>query len=224
MSPGFSSLNLVLLGPPGAGKGTQAGRLATAYSIPHVAVGDMLRAEVAGGSELVGEATALEAGRLVSDRVLAGRVLGRLDRDDCRRGFLLDGYPRTVAQADLLDGILAELGRGIERVLLLEVGDDTALARLAGRLVHPDSGRVYHPRWAPPRRPGTDDATGDPLVRLADDETAAVRERLRAYRATEKALVARYEGRGMLVRIDGGLSPDQVTEAAMHAVGAPVGA
>lgn len=224
MSPSFSSLNLVLLGPPGSGKGTQAGRLAEAYSVPHIAVGDMLRAEVAGGSGLAGEAGALEAGRLVSDRVLAGRVLGRLDRDDCRRGFLLDGYPRTVDQADLLDGILAELGRSIERVLLLEVGDTAARERLAGRLVHQPSGRVYHLRWAPPTASGRDDVTGEALIRLGDDEANAAAERLRAYRSSETALIGRYRARGLLVTVDGQRTPDQVTEDLMYAVGAPVGA
>jgi len=224
MSRWFSSLDLVLLGPPGSGKGTQAARLAARYSIPHIGTGDMLRAELAGGSGPDEAAAAIRDGGLVPDRVLDGRVLQRLHRDDCARGFLLDGYPRTVEQANLLDGILAELGRALERVIVLEVSDELAAERLGGRLVHGPSGRVYHPRSAPPRREGVDDDTGEPLVRLDDDRPEAVTERLRQYRRHVGPVLELYRHRGLLVTVDGSGGADEVEEAVLQAVGAPVGA
>lgn len=223
MSRWFSSLDLVLLGPPGAGKGTQAARLGARYSIPHIATGDMLRAELAGGSGPGEAAAAIREGTLVPDRVLDGRVLQRLHRDDCGRGFLLDGYPRTVEQANLLDGILAELGRSLERVIVLEVSDEEAVDRLAGRLVHAASGRVYHPRSAPPRTEGVDDDSGDPLERLDDDRPEVAAERLRQYRRHAGPVLDLYRHRGLLVAVDGTGDPDEVEEAVLQAVGAPVG-
>ena len=131
MSPTYSSLNLVLLGPPGSGKSTQARQLAASYSLPHISTREMLREEVARQTVAGNQARKeMERGELVSDRLLAGLMLHRLDRDDCARGFILDGYPRTVEQAALLDGILAELGRSIERVVLIDVPLDTGADRL----------------------------------------------------------------------------------------------
>jgi adenylate kinase len=170
MSPTFSSLNLVMLGPPGSGKGTQARLLAGRYQVPHISTGDMLWGEVANGTGLGGEVQRnLDRGELVSDRVMSGLILQRLDRDDCARGFILEGYPRRLAQAELLDGILAELGRGLERVVLLDVPDDVIVDRLKGRLVHPASGRTYHSIEDPPEVAGVDDVSGEPLVMRDDD-------------------------------------------------------
>ena len=155
MTPSFSSLNLVLLGPPGSGKGTQARLLAERYQLPHISTGDMLWGEVANGTGLGGEVQPnLDRGELVSDQVMSGLILQRIDREDCARGFILEGYPRRLAQAELLDGILAELGRRIEQVVLLDVPDDVIVARLEGRLIHPGSGRTYHVIDDTPQDPG----------------------------------------------------------------------
>lgn len=204
MSPAFSSLNLVLLGPPGSGKGTQARVLAERYQVPHVSTGDMLWGEVANGTGLGGEVRAsLDRGELVSDRVMGGLILQRLDREDCARGFILEGYPRRLAQAELLDGILAELGRSLERVVLLDVPDDVIVARLQGRLVHPASGRVYHVVDDPPRVAGHDDLTGEPLVTREDDREDVVRDRLRVYHQFAVPLAEYYRRRGQLTVVDG---------------------
>lgn len=223
MAPSYSSLNLVLLGPPGSGKGTQARLLAERYQLPHISTGDMLWGEVANGSGLGGSVERdLDRGQLVSDRVMSGMILQRLDRDDCARGFILDGYPRRLAQAELLDGILAELGRKIERVVLLDVPDDVLVDRLAGRLVHPGSGRAYHEVADPPERPGVDDATGEPLEKREDDRGAVVRDRLRVYHEHAPKVVEYYRNRGQLVTIDGNRSIDQVFQAIDQSIAARV--
>jgi adenylate kinase len=224
MSPPYRSLNLVFLGPPGSGKGTQARLLSERYRIPHVAPGDMLREEIERASVIGKQAKkAVENGALVPDPVLRGLVLQRLQRDDCARGFLLDGYPRTVEQAGALDDILAERGRAIERVILFDVPDDVAAERLNGRRIHQPSGRAYHVTFDPPRQADVDDQTGEQLVKMSDDSANAVSRRLRAYQREIVALVDLYRRRGLLVEIDGNQSKEQVTEALLHAVGAPVG-
>jgi adenylate kinase len=223
MSPSFSSLNLVLLGPPGSGKGTQARLLAERYQLPHISTGDMLWDEVANGTGLGGEVQSdLDRGELVSDRVMSGLILERLDREDCARGFILEGYPRNVRQAELLDGILAELGRRIERVVLIDVADDVIVTRLEGRLFHPGSGRVYHEVSDPPRTSGVDDVTGEPIEKRDDDCEAVVRDRLRVYHEHAAAVADHYRNRGQLVVIDGDQSIDRVAENIDHTIGAQV--
>jgi adenylate kinase len=213
MSPTYSSLNLVLLGPPGSGKGTQARLLAERYQVPHISTGDMLWGEVANGTGLGGEVqSSLDRGELVSDKVMSGLILQRIDRDDCARGFILDGYPRKIAQAELLDGILAELGRGIERVVLLDVPDDVIVARLRGRLVHPGSGRAYHEVYDPPKIAGVDDVTGEKLVQRDDDREEVVRDRLWVYQEFAGPVADFYRRRGQLIVVDGAQSIDRVAE------------
>jgi adenylate kinase len=223
MAPSYSSLNLVLLGPPGSGKGTQARLLAERYQLPHISTGDMLWDEVANSSGLGGSVERdLDRGELVSDRVMSGLILQRLDRDDCARGFILDGYPRRLGQAELLDGILAELGRRIERVVLLDVPDDVLVNRLAGRLVHPGTGRTYHEIFDPPARSGVDDGTGEPLETREDDREPVVRDRLRVYHEHAPKVVEYYRNRGQLVTIDGDRSIDLVFEAIDRSIAAQV--
>ncbi|MFV2071406.1 MAG: adenylate kinase [Thermoanaerobaculales bacterium] len=225
MSPSFSSLNLVLLGPPGSGKGTQATLLAERYRIPRISTGEMLRDEVQRGSDLGREVEAIvNRGELVSDRLVAGMVLQRLDAEDCARGFVLDGFPRNVEQAALLDGVLAELGRTIERALVLEVPDEVIVKRIGGRRIHPGSGRVYHVDFNPPQTAGKDDLTGEPLELRKDDREETVRERLRVYHRAATALVEFYRLRGLSVEIDGNCHPDEVSRAVGHAIEAPVSA
>ena len=223
MAPSFSSLNLVLLGPPGSGKGTQARALAERYQLPHISTGDMLWGEVANGTGLGGEVQPdLGRGELVSDRVMSGLILQRIDRDDCARGFILEGYPRKLGQAELLDGILAELGRRIERVVLLEVPDDVIVTRLAGRLVHPGSGRTYHEIYDPPKTAGIDDVTGEPLEKREDDREQVVRDRLRVFHEHAAGVLDYYRNRDQLIRVDGNQSIARVADEIDRRVGAQV--
>ena len=196
MSPSFSSLNLVLLGPPGSGRSTQAALLAERYRIPHISTGDMLRDEVEKGTTRGLEAAeALNKGELVNNAVVAGMVLQRLDGEDCTRGFVLEGFPRSAEQAAVLDGVLAELGRGIERVFLLELSDDEIVMR-----------HNHRP------------------VQREDDHHEAVRERLRVYHAKVPALIDYYRNRGQLVSVDGARGVDEVSDAIRQAIETPVGA
>lgn len=225
MSPRVSSLNLVLLGPPGSGKSTQAALLAERYRIPHISTGEMLRLEVERGTARGFEvAAAVNKGELVSNGVVSGLVLQRLDADDCARGFVLEGFPRSAEQAVLLDDVLAELGRGVERVFLLGVNDEEIVARNAGRRVHPASGRTYHVDFDPPLSVGVDDFTGEPLVQREDDREEAVRERLRVYHLEAPPLIDFYRNRSQLVVVDGGRGVDAVGEALREAIETPVGA
>lgn len=213
MAPTYSSLNLVLLGPPGSGKGTQARVLAKRYGLPHISTGDMLWDEVSNGTGLGDKVQPdLDRGELVSDQVLSGLILQRLDRDDCARGFILEGYPRKLGQAELLDGILAELGRRIERVIALDVPDDVIVVRLEGRLVHPASGRIYHELYDPPTSPGVDNVTGEPLRRRHDDREDVVRDRLRVYHEHAPGLADFYRNRGQLIVVNGDQSIERVAE------------
>ena len=223
MTPSFSSLNLVLLGPPGSGKGTQARVLAERYQLPHISTGDMLWDEVTNGTGLGGEVQSnLDRGELVSDSVMSGLILQRIDREDCARGFILDGYPRKLDQAELLDGILAELGRRIERVVLLDVPDDVIVARLEGRLIHPASGRIYHEKYDAPQNVGVDDLTGEALEKRDDDREAVVRDRLRVYHRHVAGVADFYRKRDQLVIINGNRTIDRVAEAVDESVGAQV--
>jgi adenylate kinase len=221
--PTFSSLNLVLLGPPGSGKGTQARLLAERYQVPHISTGDMLWDEVANGTGLGGEVQPkLDRGELVSDKVMSGLILQRIDREDSARGFILEGYPRKLGQAELLDGILAELGRRIEQVILLAVPDDVIVSRLKGRLVHAGSGRTYHLQEDPPKTPGVDNLTGEPLVERDDDREAIVRDRLRVYHRHAAGVADFYRNRDQLVVIDGNQTIARVADAVDESVGAQV--
>ena len=205
MTASYSSLNLVLLGPPGSGKSTQARLLAETYQLPLISTQQMLLEEVEKGTVLDRQAAeGIKRGELVPDRVMSGMILQRLDSDDCWRGFILDGYPRTSEQAGLLDGILAELGRSIERVVLLDVPEAIGVQRLTV----PDEVRS--------ERPERDAATGDPV--------GSATERFKIWRDHAPTLVESYRNRGLLLEVDGSQSEGLVSEAVMHAVGAPVGA
>jgi len=205
MTASYSSLNLVLLGPPGSGKSTQARLLAETYQLPLISTQQMLLEEVEKGTVLGHQAAeGIKRGELVPDRVMSGMILQRLDSDDCWRGFILDGYPRTSEQAGLLDGILAELGRSIERVVLLDVPEAVGVQRLAV----PDEVRS--------ERAEGDAATGDSV--------GSATERFKTWRDHSPTLVESYRNRGLLLEVDGSQSEGLVSEAVMHAVGAPVGA
>ena len=206
-----SDLNLILLGPPGAGKGTQAERLRVDFPVAYIATGEMLRAAVDAGTELGLKAKAImEKGDLVPDEVIIGLALERLRADDARDGFLLDGFPRTVPQAEALDAEMAKLGRKITAVLCLEVPTEEIVRRISGRRISESSGRVYHVEFDPPEREGIDDVDGSPLIQREDDKAEVVAARLAKYHESTHPLIEYYEERGLLRRFDGTGPPTEV--------------
>ncbi len=207
----MSELNLILLGPPGAGKGTQAARLIEDFGLPHIATGEILRQAVAEGTELGRKAARyMDAGELVPDDVIIGVILERLEDDDARDGFLLDGFPRTIEQADALAGELEKLGRRLTATLLLDVPDDDVVRRLSGRRVSRKTGRVYHVEFDPPKHAGRCDIDGSQLIQRTDDEEQTVRKRLEVYHQQTTPLIDYYEDRGLLRRFDGTRGPSDV--------------
>lgn len=185
-------MRLILLGAPGAGKGTQAAFITERFGIPQISTGDMLRAAVKAGTLLGQQAQKImEAGALVPDEIMLGVVRERLSAPDCAKGFLLDGFPRTIAQAEGLE----KAGIGIDVVLEFDVPDADIIERLSGRRVHPASGRTYHLAFNPPKTAGVDDLTGEPLVQRADDQEDTVRKRLQVYHAQTLPLVKFYAER-----------------------------
>lgn len=191
---------LMFLGPPGAGKGTQASRLADELGIPQISTGDMLREARRKGTELgVKAAGFMDAGELVPDEVVIGIVAERLQEDDCSGGFILDGFPRTVAQAEAL----AEMGVELEGVVNIQVSDDEIVERLGGRLSCPGCGATYHVKFSPPAAEGTCDKCGSDLVRRPDDQPEAIRQRLESYAKKTAPLVSFYEDRGKLLNVKG---------------------
>ena len=182
-------MNLILLGPPGAGKGTQAQAICSRYNIPQISTGDMLRSAIAAGSVLGQKVKAImDAGALVSDAVILELVMERLGEPDCDGGFLFDGFPRTIPQAEALtsNGIV------LDHVVEIDVSDEEVIRRISGRRVHEASGRVYHVVFNPPQVAGKDDETGDPLLHRADDTEETVRERLKVYHDQTRPLVEYY--------------------------------
>src|SRR3954451_6076165 len=205
-----SELNLILIGPPGAGKGTQAERLTQDFGLPYFATGNILRDAVADGTELGKKAKQyMDAGELVPDEVIIGVILEALAGDEAADGFLLDGYPRTVPQADALNAALQKVGRKISAVLLIDVPDEDVIRRLSGRRVS-KSGRVYHVDYDPPKHPDRCDIDGSPLVQRDDDKPETIRKRLAVYHDQTEPLVDYYEGRDLLRRFDGTRTPTEV--------------
>ena len=182
-------MRLILLGAPGAGKGTQAQFITEKYGIPQISTGDMLRAAVKAQTELGLKAkSVMDAGGLVSDDIIIGLVKERIRQADCANGFLFDGFPRTIPQAESM----VDAGVDLDHVVEIAVADEAIVARLSGRRVHPGSGRVYHVQYNPPRREGLDDETGEPLVQRDDDSEETVRKRLAIYHAQTSPLVNFY--------------------------------
>ena len=182
-------MRVILLGGPGAGKGTQADYICEAYKIPKISTGDMLRAAVSAGTELGKEAKkTMDSGGLVSDEIILGLVAERLQRADCKGGFLFDGFPRTIPQAEGLSGA----GVGIDRVVEIVVDDEEIVRRMSGRRIHPASGRSYHVEFNRPQVSGKDNQTGEDLIQRDDDAEDTVRERLRVYHEQTKPLVGYY--------------------------------
>jgi adenylate kinase len=182
-------MRLILLGPPGAGKGTQAQFITEKYNVPQISTGDMLRAAVKSGSELgVQVKDVMDSGRLVSDDLIIALVKERIQQSDCDNGFLFDGFPRTIPQAEAL----VDVGIDIEFIIEISVADEEIVSRLSGRRVHEGSGRIYHVQHNPPVAEGIDDATGEPLMQRVDDHEATVRNRLNVYHEQTMPLVKFY--------------------------------
>ncbi len=204
-------MNLILLGPPGAGKGTQAERMSALYGIPHISTGDIFRENLKKGTELGLKAKEyMDRGELVPDEVVIGIVRERLAEPDCETGFILDGFPRTVAQADALKEMLAETGRAIDHVLNVQVPDEVVVERLTARRTCRSCGAVYHLKFNPPRVEGKCDSCGGELYVRDDDREETVRARLREYRAKTQPLIEYYRSEGLLRDVDGGASMDEV--------------
>ncbi|GAP33681.1 adenylate kinase [Piscinibacter sakaiensis] len=217
-------MRLILLGAPGAGKGTQANFLCQRYGIPQISTGDMLRAAVKAGTPLGLQAKqVMDAGALVSDEIIIGLVRERIAQPDCAQGFLFDGFPRTIPQADALK----TAGVKLDAVLEIDVPDEAIIERMSGRRTHPASGRSYHVRFNPPKVDGVDDVTGEPLIQRDDDKEETVRKRLEVYQTQTRPLVEYYASWAATGdpqapryrRISGTGSVDEITARALAALG-----
>lgn len=207
-------MRLVFLGPPGAGKGTIAAKAKLVYSIPHISTGDLFRANIKNGTELGRRVQAiLAAGDLVPDEVTIDMVRERLKEEDALNGFILDGFPRTIAQADAL-GAMTDLDRVVNFVL----DKEDIVKRLSGRRVCKSTGRTYHILYNPPKVEGIDDETGEALIQRDDDKEEAIRNRLEVYEASTAPLIAYYRDKGLLVDIDASKSPDEVLSSMVEAL------
>jgi adenylate kinase len=199
-----AELNLILFGPPGAGKGTQAVRLSGDFQLPFISTGDMLRANVKQETSLGKQAKAyMDAGDLVPDELIVAMAGERLQNEDAQDGFILDGFPRTLDQAAALDKQLSELGRRVTAVLLIDVPDEEVIRRLSGRRVCVKSGHNYHVEFDPPKNDGICDQDGSRLLQRDDDKPDVIENRLRVYHEQTEPLVAYYDEQGLLRRIDG---------------------
>jgi adenylate kinase len=207
----MAELNLILLGPPGAGKGTQAERLVADFDLPYYATGNILRAAIEADSQLGREAKEyVDRGDLVPDELICRVIEERLDSGEADDGFLLDGFPRTTPQAEMLERALDDRGRSLTAVLLIDVPDEEVVRRLSGRRTCVKNGHVYHVEFDPPKREGICDQDGSRLVQRDDDKPETIRNRLAVYHKQTEPLIALYEEQGLLRRFDGARSPDEV--------------
>jgi adenylate kinase len=217
--PGLPELNLILLGPPGSGKGTQGERLQEDFRLPYYATGDILRAAVKEGTDVGNKAKEfMDRGDLVPDEVIIGVIAERLKQEEAADGFILDGFPRTVPQAEALDSKMKELRREMTAAILIDVSEDEVLRRLGGRRTcEQNPGHIYHLDFDPPKQEGVCDIDGGKLVVRDDDKPDVIKNRLRQYREKTEPLIDYYEDRGILNHVDGKRTPDEVEEG-IHAI------
>jgi adenylate kinase len=209
----MAELNLVLLGPPGSGKGTQGERLQEDLRLPYYATGDILRGAVRDETELGRTAKEyMDRGDLVPDEVIVGVIAERIDSSEARDGFILDGFPRTTPQAEALDAKLGELGRSVTAVVLIDVSDDEVVRRLGGRRTCEANGHVFHVEFEPPKQEGVCDIDGSELIVRDDDKPEVIRKRLETYHEKTEPLVSYYDSRSVLRRIAGEAPPQEVAE------------
>ncbi|KAK4058661.1 adenylate kinase [Microbotryomycetes sp. JL221] len=209
------TLRMVLMGPPGAGKGTQAPNIKDKFNVCHLATGDMLRDQVKQGTDLGKQAKKImDQGGLVSDEIMVGMIQQQLDENkECQLGFILDGFPRTVPQAEKLDNMLKKKHQELDTAVQLLVNDNLLVSRITGRLIHPASGRSYHKEFAPPKKDMTDDVTGEPLIQRSDDTADTLRKRLATYHAQTDPVAEYYKKQGIWVGIDAAQSPKTVWQS-----------
>ena len=207
-------MNLILMGPPGAGKGTQSQRIEKSHGIVQLSTGDMLREEVASSSDLGKEAKeVMESGGLVSDALIIAMISSRIDQDDCKKGFILDGFPRTTPQAEALDAMLTEKGLKIEHVIEMKVDDEAMVKRITGRFTCAECGAGYHDEFQRPEKEGVcDQCGGTEFTRRADDNAETVRARLQAYHEKTAPILSYYKEKGTVKSVEGMASIDEVTE------------
>ncbi len=216
----MAQMNLILLGPPGAGKGTQASRIVAEYGIPHISTGDILRNAVKNQTQMGLEAKKyMDAGDLVPDSVVIGIVKDRLQEPDTGKGFLMDGFPRTIPQAEALDEALDALDRGVTRVIAILVDEEELVRRLTGRRICRACQTPFHVMFNPPQKEGVCDKCGGELYQRDDDSEATVRNRLEVYRKQTEPLIEYYDRAGLVARIDGAQTPDAVYEDIRAALG-----
>lgn len=212
-------MRLLIMGPPGAGKGTQAGRIAECYGIPHISTGDIFRAAIKAGTELGMKLKGyIDAGQLVPDEVTIEVIRERLNEPDCSKGFLLDGFPRTIPQAEALDSMLRELGARLDAVLNIAVSNEVLLRRLTGRRICRKCGAPYHVDFNPPAVPGVCDRCGGELYQRSDDTEETVRERLDVYARQTAPVLKYYQERGLLKEINGELGIEEVWREIQNAL------
>lgn len=214
-------IRMVLIGPPGAGKGTQAPNLKEKFCACHLATGDMLRAQVAAKTSLGVEAKKImDAGGLVSDEIMVNMIKSELENNlECKNGFILDGFPRTIPQAEKLDSMLVDRKTPLEKAVELKIDDELLVARITGRLVHPASGRSYHKLFNPPKKDMIDDITGEALVQRSDDNEAALKKRLDTYHKQTEPIVAYYQKTGIWSPIDASQKPPKVWSDILKCLG-----
>ncbi|KEY69508.1 hypothetical protein S7711_02045 [Stachybotrys chartarum IBT 7711] len=217
-TPYEKNLRMILIGPPGAGKGTQAPKIKERFSCCHLATGDMLRSQVAKKTPLGREAKKImDAGGLVSDDIVIGMIKEELDNNkECQGGFILDGFPRTVPQAEGLDSMLRERNQALQHAVELKIDDALLVARITGRLIHPASGRTYHSTFSPPKEQMKDDVTGEPLIQRSDDNAEALKKRLATYHKQTAPVVDYYRKTGIWSGLDASQEPGQVWKSMLE--------